>query len=55
MEQLRDVGDLDIDSIELLPVDSSTAYVDQRTQRTVAVEMHDYIASHPKFIVNGFL
>ena len=53
-EQLNNAGASDIDSIELQPVDLSMALIKELSEQWL-VEMHGYIASHPKFIGNRFV
>ena len=54
MKQLHDAGASNIDSIELQLVDLSMAQIKELSGQWL-VKMYDYIASHPNFIVNGFI
>ena len=54
MEQLHNEESSDTDSIKLQTVDFSMAQIKELSGQWL-VEMHDYIASHPEFIVNDFV
>ena len=51
-QQLQGVSD--IESLELNPVDLTYARVKELSASSL-VEMADYIAGNPQFVVNGFL
>ena len=54
MEELHDPGTSDSDSVEMQQVEPSMAQIKELGGQWL-VKMHDYIALHSEFIVNGFV
>ena len=50
----KQIQEIDIESVELLPIDLSLGIVRELSVRWL-VEMAEYISDNPQFIVNGFI